>query len=625
MKHQVQIRPDGFLAAYLQKQMDGLTGHIGEAGYPFDCVEWGSEDHSPATFNEPWWRYEQTAYWVDGYIRCAILLEDEAAIENGSCIIYNVIRHPKGTYLGPEVIADPKGSYFRWPHAVFFRACMALYDYNGDRSIPEAIRAHYLGDTADYAAGRNVQNVEILCWLYEVLGDRALLDMAVDAYDRYNEEREDDACDRVALSDKKPYVHGVTYNEYFKLGAILWRHTGKEIYLAASVRAFRKAEKYFMLPGGCICSNEQMINDAYYQSIETCNVTDFTWSMEYMMKITKDPHYADLVERCVFNAGMGAVLEDFRGLQYFSSANQVIADHQSNHNLFKKGSGWMKYAPNPGTECCPGNVNRFMPNYVLNLFGNEPEGVYAYLFGAGSYVCEREGKRIEITETTDYPVVDTVTLSIKTEPPFDLYFRLPSFMSEMDVLVDGRKLRTERTPGKRAFRSLSVEKDCTVTLIMRAEVKSHGKEGRVYFTRGALTYCLAVDADRRTVTKEGKSYPDYHMYPAGAWQYAVSAKTPHYTPCGGFTDFQVGLPLPTLTVTARRIENFDLQTLRRFYYRNEPKLGRKHYVNTPHILTPRLLRRDQLILSDRTETLQLVPYGAGKLRMTVFNVMEEES
>ncbi len=619
-----QLRPDGFLQFYLQKQMNGLTGHIEEAGYPFDCVEWGSEDHSPATFNEPWWRYEQTAYWVDGYTRCAILLGDQTAIANASRIIYNVIDHPKGTYLGPEVISDPKGSYFRWPHAVFFRACMALYDHNGDEKLPEAIRDHYLGDTADYAVGRNVQNVEILCWLYEVLGDRRMLERAVDAYDRYNATREDDACDRVALSDKKPYVHGVTYNEYFKLGAILYRHTGKELYLKASIRAFDKAERLFMLPGGCICSNEQMLNNSYYQSIETCNVSDFTWSMEYMMRITKDPHYADLVERCIFNAGMGAVLEDFRGLQYFSSANQVIADDQSNHNLFKKGSGWMKYAPNPGTECCPGNVNRFMPNYVLNLFGNEEEGVYAYLYGAGTFTCQREGKQIEITATTDYPVGDTVTFSIKTETPFDFYFRLPSFMTEMEVLVGGGRIRTEKAPGKREFRCLPICEDCTVTLVMRGEVKRHEKGDTVYFTRGALTYCLAVDTDRRVIEKEGKSYPDYHMYPKSTWQYAIGAEEPVYTPCEGFRDFKLGLPLPTLTVKGRKIENFDLLTLRHFYYRNEPKMGRNHYIHTPHVLTPRLLRRDKLTLSRQTEAVRLVPYGAGKLRMTVFNALEAQ-
>ena len=61
------IRPIGFLKKFLQTQMSGLTGHIEEARYPFDTVEWGRKEYFANNENPNWWVYEQTAYWLDGF------------------------------------------------------------------------------------------------------------------------------------------------------------------------------------------------------------------------------------------------------------------------------------------------------------------------------------------------------------------------------------------------------------------------------------------------------------------------------------------------------------------------------------------------------------------------------
>ena len=615
----MKFEPNGFIKSFLKTQMEGLTGHISEAGYPYDCVEWGAPDHSPATRNCPWWRYEQTAYWLDGYTRCAILLEDEERIANASRIIYNVIDHPIGTYLGPEVIVDPAPDNYRWPHVVFFRACMALYEYNQDPRIPEAIARHYLNDKADYAVKRNVMNVEIMVWAYEITGKHALLEMALDAYRRYNENCRDDACDRVILSPQKPYVHGVTYNEYGKLAVILYRATKDDYYLRVSEESLRKAVRMFMLPGGCICSNEHMVSNHYLQSIETCNVSDFTWSLYYLLRATKKAKYADLIERCIFNAGMGTVTEDFRALQYFSCANQLISDYQSNHNLYCKGGAWMRYSPNPGTECCPGNVNRFMPNYAMNLWRNEEDGIYCYLYGAGSFACERDGKKIEICEQTEYPATDRVKLSVKTETPFALYYRVPGFMSKARVTVNG--VTVEKKP-KSGYEKLSITEDTEIEIVFEANVIRHRNRGRVYFTRGALTYSLAPESERREEYAEGKMFPSYNMYVCGEWRYAVKKDEAVYTPTDSFSEYRAGAPLPYLTVKAVRIKNYDFEKVKRFYYQGDVKYGRKHYVDEERTFTPHLLPNDRLELADEVETLRLYPYGVGKLRVTVFNEIE---
>ncbi|MBQ9086162.1 MAG: glycoside hydrolase family 127 protein [Clostridia bacterium] len=613
------IEVSGFLKQFLKTQMDGLTGHIEEAGYPFNCVEWGQPDHSPETKNSTWWRYEQVSYWMDGYTRCAILLGDEKHIANAKRIIYNVIHHPDGTYLGPVLLKEPDEGWHRWPHVVFFRACMAMYDYTGDEAIPKAMEAHYLNDPVDYGRNRDVMNVEIMLWVYGITKNKELLRLAQEAYDRYNQHCERDACDRVALSQNKPHEHGVTYNEYSKLGAILYRATGKEEYLRASVNAFDKANRMFMLPGGCVCSDEYMESNHYYRSTETCDISDMTWSLAYLLRITKNPKYGDWIERCVFNAGIGATTEDFRALQYFSSANQVICDGQSNHNDYVKGSGWMQFAPNPGTECCPGNVNRFMPNYVLNMWGAEEDRVYCYTYGAGTFTCEIGGKKVSIRETTNYPVIETVTFDIETEVPFTLYYRFPSFMKNCRVSVDGKRVRRGK---KSEFNGLSIDKSCRVEIIFESDVVAHTKKDQVYFTKGALTYSLGMIGERIAEYEEGKTFPKYRMYANEPWNYAVKNCEPFYTPCDRFEGFDLTKPLPYLTVKAVKISNYRLQTLYRFKMCVDSKSHKMRPVEGKHVFTPRLVPHSKLKLEQDVEEIKLYPYGAGKLRMTVFSLVD---
>ena len=78
------IKPVDFLKGYLQKQMDGLTGNIEVAGFPFGKVEWGKADVYEIEGTPNWWVYEQTGYWLDGYLRTAILLDNKKAIRKYS-------------------------------------------------------------------------------------------------------------------------------------------------------------------------------------------------------------------------------------------------------------------------------------------------------------------------------------------------------------------------------------------------------------------------------------------------------------------------------------------------------------------------------------------------------------
>lgn len=615
----MKIRPDAWIKQFLETQLEGLTGHIYHAGFPFDRVRWGEEDYVDENVNPGWWVYEQTAYWVDGLTRCALLLENQEYLEQARKMIFGVFEHAdEDGYLGPKFLKENK-PWNRWPHVVFFRACMALYEYTRENVILEKLSDHYLGNKVDYSNGRDVNNIEIMLWLYGKTKKKALLDYALETYAAYNEKAEDDNCDRQALSDKKPYAHGVTYNEYFKLGAMLYIYTGDKKYLKVSVNAYEKIDQYFMLPSGCHCSNEFLINNDYMQSSETCDVTDYSWALSYLLKATEDGTYADKIETCVFNAGIGAVLEDFKGLQYFSCANQILADVQSNHNMFFSGTPWMSYRPNPGTECCPGNVNRFMPNYLLNSFMQTGEKIYSMLYAPCTVEAEIEGKRVSIQEKTMYPLEEKVSYLIRTEGEFTLHVRKPRWAKEFVVSLNGKKREISIENG---FAAVRVREDCKIEVEMISEVQAHKTKGKVWFSKGPLVYSLGMKGDRR-IDQEGShvdtAFPAYNIYPNEEWRYCVTG-TPTFVPNEHAERFDLDMPLPYLEVSAKVIKNMELDHRKRIRHCYDLYHRKYKYRQGDFTFTPRLMPNSQMILDEESEKkVKLYPYGACKLRMTVFN------
>lgn len=625
MEH-VKVTPLGWLETFLKTQMDGLTGNIEAAGYPYDGRFWGNPDYRPEKMDaSAWWPCEQTGYWIDGYTRCAILLEDREALGRAAEIVYSVIDHPdEASYLGPQALKRNGETFFRWAHVVFFRACMALYGYNGDRRIPEAIARHYLNCPYDYSCERDVLNVEIMLWVYGIIGDGRLLRLAEDSYAAYNAREQkksakgDSMVDSELLSKRKMFIHGVTYCEYMKLGAILCRYTGKRRYLRVSERAAARLDRYYKLPGGCISSTEFTFGNRYYESSETCDVSDYTWSLSYLLEETGEAGYADDIERCVFNAGIGAVTEDFRALQYFSCGNQLVLDEQSNHNRFMTGGKWMAYSPHPGTACCPGNVNRFMPNFVLNMWKAEGNKIYANLLGPSEFRADIPGGAVSVREETSYPFDNAFRFHIRSTAPAVLSVRIPGW-------AQGFETDSPAAHREGSYLVLPVDGNAVFSLIFTDEIIRHEVYGGVYFTKGALTYSLGMKGIRtayESETVDGKAFPSYRMMPDKDWNYAVVLSAPPAFEAGEAAVWDLEAALPCIKVQARKVLNWRIHPVSRvkcctWRYEDTVKKGK-------FIFTPKIPSMKKAVLAEAEETIALYPYGASKVRMTVLPAAPEK-
>lgn len=625
------ILPQGEMLRFLKRQAEGLTGNIEAAGYPFDTYGWGNfydDINAEKRGDSIWWPYEQTGYWLDGAEKCAILLND-AKLKNKVHRIIKYVADNKDDsgYLGPKFLKSE--NMLRWAHVVFFRTLMTEYSATGDEKIVYLIKNHYCADKHKYSNGRDVLNIEIILWVYLHTGETEFLKMAEETFKEYNEIKIDDLNADMQMSRKVIKVHGVSFNEYSKLGAMLYICTGNDEYLKPVINAYKKVERYQMLVDGLHSAEEMMWNNNYMRAHETCNVTDYTWTLGYLLMATGNTEWADKIEKCIFNAGIGSIDEDFKALQYFSSPNQLIADRTSNRCRYYKGDGRMAYAPNPGTECCVGNVNRFFPNYCSRMWMKKGNDIFAVFYGASKVNING----IEITEVTDYPFRDKVefTFRMKKDMHINFNMRIPKWCTASSILVNGEEIVPDNKSGFAILARTFSDGDI-ITLNLPSEIKVCNYHGSgVYIEKGPLVYSFGMYGKRENISRDDeydKSFPTFNIYPDKAWNYALCVsdediKNIKYTenPIKG-NPWDIRTVPNKIIVPAKRINGWTLERHKKIKrYKESPLVNRNteiitgDFTFTPKIPSKSFVKTKEL---GKMEMIELVPMGCAKLRLTVF-------
>jgi hypothetical protein len=381
------------------------------------------------------------------------------------------------------------------------------------------------------------------------------------------------------------------------------------MYLEAAIRALKKLDRDHMLPDGVPSSNEFLAGKDPLHSHETCDISDYTWTLSYMLMATGDAAWADKLERAVFNAGLGAISKDFKNLQYFSGVNQVIATGNSNNNGHAHGSTWMAYWPCHETECCAGNVHRFMPNYVARMWMQDRGGgLVAALYGPS---VERYNENCVVTESTAYPFDEEVNFAFAMAKPEQMTFsfRIPSWCARASVLINGERYSGALEPGTFVtVRRLFHEGDqVRVLLPMDVWMRQWERYG-VYVERGPLLYAFPVPekvtidtaryANLGSKRSPDPAFPALDIRPAGAWNYALrpgGLRVVKET-VSGYPFDEGSVPVKILA-PARRVEGWGLQE------------GR---------YTPVLPLSGVEPAAGKDTVIRLVPYGCTRLRVTVF-------
>lgn len=609
------IRPEGWLKEALHRQQTGLTGHPEALSYPYNTCLWaGYIPRIKQQFDSEWWRYEQTAYFTDGMLRLGYLIGDEDMIRRGEEGVKYTMEHVQESgRLGDYRLES------LWPMCVFFRAMKAEYEVTGNRALVEALEKNYLSLTLnDIVEGhRHILNIEGMLWTYGMTKNEKLLQMAEEAFDKGGFPLDE----KQIASEPYIHMHGVTYAEQMKLPMMLYAYTGKQKYLDMAIKAQRQLERNHLLPDGLFTSAEYTLGNDIDIAHETCNVSDYTWSLGYFLETTGEAEWADRIERVIFNAGMGSVTKDFKSLQYFSSVNQIIATGSSDNNKFKRGSTWMAYRPTHETECCAGNVSRWMPNFTSRLWmRNVKEGGLVAAMYAPSKVTYKEGEaEVTIEEDTYYPFDTEISFRFSTsrEVQMPFTFRIPGWAEDCKVMMNGKKIAVEKQSQggqfvtiKNTFRTgdvVTVKFDATPKVVA-------AKEGQgQYVECGPLLYSYAIPEKWEEDTEVHKNLngkasenPDFKCWnitPAGKWNYGLTA----------------AVKAPKLKVNKKLLKSgaypFDAETNP---LSMQIPVNEVDWTLIDGVRNPDTPKGNEVHPTGKKAKVTLVPYGSTQLRVTVF-------
>lgn len=615
------IAPDGWLKQFLERQRDGLALHRDASGFPFNTCLWNGKIP-----NAKWPHYEQTGYYLDGTYRCGLLLGCEPLIDQARQSIRYVLDHPASNgVLGPgpgdyvnvvkdDGVAGPKTVGIQWPFAVFVRTMIADYGVTHNKEILDALTKHFLALPAGFGPGpRDVDSVECMCWLYGQTGDKRILDVAERTWN--NATKNPKGQWNLANMTKEAPMrgHGVTVSEATKQPALLYLYTGKKEYLDAVLGGFRSLQRDNELVDGVITSDASLSGKAPDHQHETCVISDYTWSLGYVLMASGDAHWADTIERAILNAGFGAIDKEFKTLQYYSSPNQVIATKDSNvPTTGNPNRDLQSYRPDFNPECCTGNSQRMIPNYAVRTWMSDGKGGLAAALYAPSTVHTKVGAHetdITVTEKTDYPFDGVIELKITADNPvkFPLYVRIPGWAEGAKVSINGKPVDDRPVAGtflkiEREFASGDVVKlDLPMLVRMEKPVPSG-----VSLVRGPLVYSLRIKEAKAKVSKTlamDPDFPGWDVTPASPWNYALALKGPQdiskikveSKPVTDFPWTPSSVPV-VLTVPAKKIPAWGLTPAGK---------------NPPLPALP-------VQLAPETEQVELIPDGATMLRVLVF-------
>ena len=622
------VEPRGWVRAFLERQKEGLTGHLGEisAWLQKDDNAWLSKNGKGK------YGWEELPYWLKGYIELAYIFNEPKMLAETKTWIEGVLASQRANGdFGPDQRFDDDGSRDYWANMVMMFCLQSYYEHSSDPRVLDLMTKYFRYQltvpdnqmlTHYWQKMRGGDNLYSIYWLYNRTGEPQLLELAKKIH----------RCTaNWKMKDDLPNWHNVNIAQCFREPAEFYLQSHDVTDLQAAYANFREVRKrYGQVPGGMYGSDENCRPgfDDPRQAVETCGMVEQMLSDEMLMQISGDPFWADHCELVAFNTYPVAVMPDFSALRYLTAPNMVVSDSANHAPGVQNGGPFMMMNPF-SCRCCQHNHSHGWPYFNKSLWMATPDnGVCAAIYSANeARVKVGDGTVVGLAEETHYPFDDTIRITVKTDKPvnFPLYLRIPAWCQAAKVSVNGQAQAAPASAGKYVRLERQWNSGDTVTLVLPMQVAVQrwaNNHDSVSVNYGPLTFSLKIDErfDRHDSTKtaigdsnwqkgaDPSKWPSYEIHPTTPWNYGLvlDAANPEksFTVKKGVwpkNDFPFTLETAPITIEAkaRRIPEW---TLDRY--------------GLCAVL------QDSPVFSDQpVETVTLVPMGAAHLRISALPVI----
>ncbi|MFB6938057.1 beta-L-arabinofuranosidase domain-containing protein [Streptomyces chartreusis] len=592
----------GWLAGQLRLQLDGLCGRF-ESGSHF--LDFAATGWVHAERNA----WEEVPYWLRGYIPLAIATRDSAALVRSREWVDAILATQQSDgFFGPRTLRTSlNGGPDFWPFLPLLQALRSHEEYTGDqRVVPFLVRflrfMNAQGPGAfntSWVSYRWGDGLDIAVWLYRRTGEAFLLDLAAKMHTHGAD-----------WTGATPSRHNVNIAQGFREPAQYAQLVESADLTRATYRAYDTVmAEYGRFPGGGMAGDENYrpgFADPR-QGFETCGIVEFMASHELLTRITGDPVWADRCEDLAFNMLPASLDPRGTSIHYITSANSIDLDNRTKtQGQFQNGFAMQAFQAGVDQyRCCPHNYGMGWPYFTEELWLGTPDGGLAAALYAPNTVRTQVagGTTVTVTETTDYPFGDTVTLTVSTPRPvrFPLHLRIPGWCRGPELRVNGAAVAASDGPSwarvERTWREGDVVR---VRFPQETRLRTWpGQHGSVSVERGPLTYSLDL-GERYDRIGGTDTFPAYEVHATTPWNYGLVPDTQlDFTRTGSAVPDQPFTPQASpvrISARARRIPEW--------------------IADDEHVVAP--LQDSPARSSAAVETVSLVPSGAARLRITSF-------
>ena len=288
--------------------------------------------------------------------------------------------------------------------------------------------------------------------------------------------------DVAALTGDKDYIHAID--------AIWSNIVSKKLYITGGIGATSNGEAFG--------ANYELPNMSAY--CETCAAIGNVYVNYRLFLLHGESKYYDVLERTLYNGLISGVSLEGNGF-FYPNPLESMGQHQR--------QPWF------GCACCPSNICRFIPSLPGYIYAVKDKNVYVNLFLSNKSNLTVGGKKVALSQTTEYPWNGDITVTVDQNAAgqFAMKIRIPGWVKNQVVpsnlyqYTDGKRLGYSVKVNGQSV-SASVTEDGYYTInrkwkkgdkvqihfdmeprTVRAINKVEADRGRISVERGPLVYC----------------------------------------------------------------------------------------------------------------------------------------
>jgi DUF1680 family protein len=620
------IKPKGWVLQQLITMKEGMAGQLDKL-YP---AVLGPRNGWLGGDGDVW---ERGPYWLDGLVPLAYILNDKELIEKAKPWIEWSLKNqmPDGYFgpIPPEKEPTPEPGLQRdrardwWPKMVMLKVLQQYYHATSDKRVIDLMLKYSryqlktlpttpLGHYSWWGAQRAGDNLLVVYWLYNVTGEKFLLELAElihkQSFDWANTFLH---TNHLATTYK---FHGVNLAQGIKEPVIYYQQSKDDKYVDAVKKAFHDIRVYQGQVQGMYGADELTRGNDPVLGSELCSAVELMYSLENMIAITGDVGMMDHLEKIAFNALPTQITDDYMGRQYYQQANQVMVSRHHRNFVTPYDGTDQCFGVLTGFPCCTTNMHQGWPKLVQNLwYATEDNGVAALLYAPSEATVKvANGKEVRIIEETEYPFGNTVkfTVRLDKEELFPFHLRIPAWCDSAAIKINGKTwMQPKSNQVVKLHRSWKNNDVVELYLPMRTRI-SRWFNNSAGVERGPLVYALKINEQWKNVDSTDRFGAYREVHPQSAWNYGLlSAAVKNVDSAFQFVRIKPVSNNPWNLQDAPVAIKVKGKTIPEWKLYNETA-GPIPYSNIRYL-------RDQ-----PAEEVTLIPYGCTTLRISQFPVVE---